>query len=254
MGMKHPALLLPALLLVLSGPAAAATGPVVVELFTSQGCSSCPPADAILGELARRPDVLALALHVTYWNELGWRDGFSQDAFDARQRRYVQQLNLSSSYTPQMVVNGTRDVVGSQRVAVTRALGEATHPSLIGVRVDGATLRLSLPALERPCDCELTLFGVRASASTPVGRGENGGRTLAEFQVVRAMQPLGRWHGDAQTLDVPGARMPDDVTAVAVVAQQRVTGRVMAAGQSNNSMRMWSDSAPPGGTMNTPGF
>src|SRR5512147_2003593 len=114
--MRCSSLLLPALLLMLSGPAAAAdAGPVVVELFTSQGCNSCPPADALLGELARRPDVLALALHVTYWNDLGWRDGFSQDAFDARQRRYVQQLNLSSSYTPQMVVNGTRDVVGSQR-------------------------------------------------------------------------------------------------------------------------------------------
>ena len=104
-------------LLALTGGAAAAApeGPVVVELFTSQGCSSCPPADALLGELARRPHVLALALHVTYWNDLGWQDRFSQDQFDERQRLYSRQLGRSSIYTPQMVVNGTRDVVGSQR-------------------------------------------------------------------------------------------------------------------------------------------
>jgi len=230
--MKHFSSLLPGLLLALSGPAgAAAAGPVVVELFTSQGCSSCPPADALLGELARRPDVLALALHVTYWNELGWRDGFSQDAFDARQRRYVRQLKLNSSYTPQMVVNGARDVVGSQRGAVSRALENAPHPAAIGLVSDGAALQITLPALDHPCDCELTLFAVRSSASTPVGRGENAGRTLQEFQVVRAMQPLGRWHGEARTLDVPRAKLPDDVSALAVVAQERVTGRVVAAGR-----------------------
>ena len=110
---------------------------MVVELFTSQGCNSCPPADALLGELARRPDVLALALHVTYWNDLGWTDQFSQEQFDQRQRDHVRQLNLRSPYTPQMVVNGTLDVVGSQRAALERALAKAARPAAIDARQRG---------------------------------------------------------------------------------------------------------------------
>lgn len=231
--MSRVSVLLAGALLVCAAPLAASesAGPVVVELFTSQGCDSCPPADALLGELAHRTDVLALALHVTYWDYLGWRDPFAQDQFDQRQRRYVEQLHLASSYTPQMVVNGTRDVVGRQRAAVSRAVALATRPAAITVRTDGGTLRLDLPALEQPCNCELTLFGVRPSASTSVGRGENAGRTLREFRVVRTMQPLGKWHGEARTLQVQPHSTPDGVSTYAVLAQDRATGRVVAAGQ-----------------------
>ncbi len=99
---------------------------VVVELFTSQGCSSCPPADAFLKDLARtRPDVLALGFHVTYWNGLGWRDPYSLDEATQRQRRYASLLSLDSVYTPQMVVDGRRDVVGSDRSAAAAAIREA---------------------------------------------------------------------------------------------------------------------------------
>jgi hypothetical protein len=231
--MSRMPLLLAGALLMCSGSLCAteSAGPVVVELFTSQGCDSCPPADALLGELAQRPDVLALALHVTYWNYLGWQDRFAQPQFDERQRDYVQRLRLSSAYTPQMVVNGAQDVVGSQRVAVERAVTRAELPAAIAMHAEGATLSVTLPALERPCDCVLTLFGVRPSASTPVGRGENSGRTLREFQVVRAMRSLGQWRGQARTLQVQRGTMPDDVSAYAVVAQERSTGRVVAAGR-----------------------
>jgi hypothetical protein len=219
--------------LVLGGSAWAAPpgGPVVVELFTSQGCNSCPPADALLGELTRRADVLPLALHVTYWNDLGWKDGFSRNQFDQRQREHVRQLKLRSPYTPQMVVNGTADVVGSQRDALERALARAERPAAVRLGSEGGMLRIALPALDASCDCELILFGVRPSASTAVGRGENAGRTLREYQLVRAMQSLGRWKGEARTLQVRPARMPDDVSTYAVIAEERGTGRVVAAGQ-----------------------
>jgi len=220
-----------ALLIAGAARAAPPAGPVVVELFTSQGCNSCPPADALLGELASRPDVLALALHITYWNDLGWRDAFSQRAFDERQRWYVDKLNLRSAYTPQMVVNGAQDVVGSQRAAVNRALDKAARPAAITLHNMNDVIEITLPALASACDCELMLFGIRPSASTPVRSGENGGRTLKEFQVVRVMQLLGKWQGDARVLQVAHARMPADASGFAVLAQQRWTGKVVAAGQ-----------------------
>ncbi|MEO8314292.1 MAG: DUF1223 domain-containing protein [Pseudomonadota bacterium] len=229
--MDHLKALLASAAMTLTGSTlAAAPGPVVVELFTSQGCSSCPPADALLGELSRRPDVLALALHVTYWNDLGWRDQFSQDVFDRRQRWYVEQLKLPSSYTPQMVVNGSHDVVGSQRDAVKRVLDRATRPAAIGVSAQEKAVVLNLPALAHPCDCIVTLFGLQPNVKTPVGRGENKGRTLEEFQVVRAMQSLGRWKGDGREMQAKPAHADKGVSAYAVVAQERISGKVVAAG------------------------
>lgn len=212
--------------------AAAPAGPIVVELFTSQGCNSCPPADALLGELARRPDVLALALHVTYWNDLGWKDGFSQATFDQRQNRYAQQMRRPSAYTPQMVINGSQDVVGSQRDAVNRALGKAARPAAIGVQKNGELVDVALPALSHDCDCVLTLFGVQSVASTSIGRGENSGRTLQEFQIVRSMQPLEGWRGAQKQLHVMPARGAGEITGYAVVAQERGSGNVVAAGSN----------------------
>jgi hypothetical protein len=214
------------------GIARAGTGPTVVELFTSQGCNSCPPADALLGELARRTDVLALALHITYWDDLGWRDRYALPAFDSRQRDYVERLRLRTAYTPQMVVNGLRDVVGGQRNAVETALAQAAHPEAIELAVAGTDLQIRMPALASRCNCLITLFGFRATTDTRVAAGENGGRTLREFQVVRVMRTLGRWKGDAQALHTSLRGMPGDVDGYAVVAQQGTGGPIIAAGRS----------------------
>src|SRR5437868_14761375 len=117
--------LVSALLAAAPAVAGETTRPIVVELFTSQGCSSCPPADALLGELARRDDVLPLAFHVDYWDRLGWKDPFSSAAATARQRTYARQLDAANVYTPQMVVDGRIDVVGSYRDQVLRAIDRA---------------------------------------------------------------------------------------------------------------------------------
>ena len=106
-------------------PARAAERPIVVELFTSEGCSSCPPADALLGELATRPNVLALSFHVDYWDRLGWKDPFSSPEATARQQHYARLLGLDTVYTPQIVVDGSWEAVGSDQAAVERALDQA---------------------------------------------------------------------------------------------------------------------------------
>ena len=114
---------------------AAADRPVVVELFTSQGCSSCPPADVLLGELAKREDVLALAFHVDYWDRLGWKDPFSSAMATARQRAYGHKLGLRTVYTPQIVVDGTAEMVGSDRRAVARAIAAARAKQTVDVKL-----------------------------------------------------------------------------------------------------------------------
>jgi hypothetical protein len=210
----------------------AATGPIVVELFTSQGCSSCPPADELLGELARQPALLPLAFHVTYWDDLGWRDRFGLDEADDRQSRYARVLRRNTVYTPQMVVNGRTNVLGSDRAAVRRVLSAAAAPARIDVRRDNDALDVQLPTLAAGCDCELLLLAILPAARTAVGRGENAGRELPEFNVVRQVQSLGSWRGQSLSRRVSPKAVPADATRFAVVAQHRLDLRIVAAGLS----------------------
>jgi hypothetical protein len=204
--------------------------PIVVELFTSQGCSSCPPADALLGELTRRADVLPLAFHVTYWNDLGWQDRFSFREADARQYRYASAMGSRSVYTPQMIVNGSRNVLGSNRKGVQQAIAAATAPAAIRLSVMNGTIQYSLPDVEGGCDCELLLLAVQPSTQTPVGRGENAGRLLHEFNVVRRVAPLPRWDGNAQKRAQAIAPSNEEVSMQVLLAQRRVDGRIVAVG------------------------
>lgn len=172
--------------------------PVVAELFTSEGCSSCPPADALLGELARtRPDVLALAFHVTYWDRLGWPDPFALPAATARQRAYAARLGLDSIYTPQLVVDGVRDVVGSDRGAVRMALTTAERAAgpAVPLALTRSATGLHITAGAGAGDGALVLIGYDALHRTPVARGENAGRLLAEANIVRSVRTLGVWSG-----------------------------------------------------------
>lgn len=194
-----------ALALALLPPAAvAAERPVVVELFTSEGCSSCPPADAFLGELAQnRRDVLPLAFHVTYWDRLGWRDPFSLEAATSRQARYGARFG-DGSYTPEMVVDGGQGFVGSDRVAASAAIaaavrGDRTAATVAVARRGG---RLAVAVGAGAGSGRVLLVGFDPEHRTAVGRGENSGRSLSEFNVVRSVRDVGRWDGSALTLDV----------------------------------------------------
>ena len=191
-------------LAVLPTVATSAERPVVVELFTSEGCSSCPPADALLTELSRRGgDVLPLAFHVTYWDRLGWRDPFGLAAATNRQAAYGRRFG-DGSYTPEMVVDGIKGLVGSDRGAAHAAIAEARAEARTAVEIvlsrHGGRVGISLTAGRGAG--RVILVGFDPEHVTPVGRGENGGRTLTESNIVRSFRIVGEWTGQPLTLDV----------------------------------------------------
>lgn len=198
-----------------------ATGqPVVVELFTSQGCSSCPPADALVGELARRPGVIALAYHVDYWDELGWKDRFSIPEASQRQRGYVRRLARSGLFTPQIVVSGDTSLVGSNRAAVEAAVAEDRDALAVVLSRKGDDLHIQFSeAWREPMDVYLITY-IR-EATSKVAAGENARRTLKHFNVVRSFKTLGTWNGKPQRMTVPIAGLPQESDAVAVVLQRK---------------------------------
>lgn len=178
----------------------------VLELFTSQGCSSCPPADALLGEYAARPDIVALSMPIDYWNYLGWVDTLSQPEFTDRQRAYSEARGDRQVYTPQIVVNGTAPVVGSRRDAVEQAVDESRPlPVPLGVEMVGDAIRVAIAAAPEAGPARgtlwLALYGRKVEVS--VGRGENGGRTLTYHNVVRKLRPIAMWKGAAMSVDLP---------------------------------------------------
>jgi hypothetical protein len=205
--------------------------PAVVELYTSQGCSSCPPADAQLGELARRADVLALAFHVDYWDELGWRDRFELPAAAQRQRQYARQLGSASVYTPQMVVDGSADVVGGDAAGVARLIAAPRTSVPVQISASGGELLVRVAAADGMPAAEVTLLSYLPEAQTAIGRGENAGRALREYHIVRSCTMLGRWHGASAEWRVRVADLPADARAVAVLLQQPGPGAIIGAAQ-----------------------
>lgn len=193
--------------------------PVVVELFTSQGCSSCPPADAYLGKLAARSDVLPLAFHVDYWDDLGWRDRFALPQAVERQNVYARNFHRSSVYTPQLVIDGRSDAIGSGGASLERALSSPREgvPVLIAVREASVLVELGAQSGGPSCDVVLVIF--LRHAVSPIGRGENAGRTLEEFNIVRGIRTLGTWKGATERFRVPVSSLPSDATDVAILIQ-----------------------------------
>ncbi len=173
--------------------------PIVIELYTSQGCSSCPPADALLSDYARtRPDLLPLAFHVEYWNRLGWTDPFSAPAYTERERLHAARLREDTVYTPELVVDGSQAVVGSDPDAVEHAIRVAMSRAVtfapVSVRRTGpGEIAVTVGAGAGTAD--VLLIGFDAVHTTSVGRGENGGRTLRESNIVRSLQTMARWTG-----------------------------------------------------------
>jgi hypothetical protein len=217
--MRNQILQLLGTLTLLGGVAQADSRPAVVELFTSQGCSSCPPADAFLGELAQRPDVLALAFHVDYWDGLGWRDRFDSAEATQRQERYATGLHLPGAFTPQVVIDGNRSFVGSNRHAIGAALHETRSGPAIKTQLTAGQLKIELDAQPLREPLEVILVAYLSQADTRIPRGENAGKTLREFNIVRAHRSLGLWSGEASNFEFPLAALPRDADHAAVLLQ-----------------------------------
>jgi hypothetical protein len=214
---------------------AASNGPVLVELFTSEGCSSCPPADLLLARLAQVPNVMVLSEHVDYWNSLGWADPFSAAQFSQRQQLYGRRFRLEGPYTPQMVVDGTAEFVGNNAAAADAAIREALHSGKVTVRVsfaDAAARVLHIEA-DAPRKLSVMVALVTDEAVSKVPRGENGGRTLRHVSVVRRLINAGTtgeggFHGD---IPLPSdEQLLRQTDRVVVFVQESGLGRVSGAG------------------------
>jgi hypothetical protein len=224
---KSSALLAAIVLLLATVPARAVEPSIVVELFTSEGCSSCPPADALLAELATRSDVLALSFHVDYWDRLGWKDPFSSAAATARQRRYAASLGLDTVYTPQIVVDGRWQAVGSDRGDVARALDAAHRTPLavpVALAVDHGRARITIGSDVNGATGAIVLIGFDRQHIDTVERGENEGRILTHVDVVRGIAEIGRFDGKAGTIEAPIAWHADRLAAMIEAANGRILG------------------------------
>ena len=221
--------LLAAVALGLTLGASAQSRPVVVELFTSQGCSSCPPAEAYLGQLSTRPDVVALAFHVDYWDDLGWRDRFALRQSVERQDIYAKNLHRSSVYTPELVIDGRFDAVGADKRALARALAEPRPTVPLSVSVRDGFVVVDVGAGSQSPGCEVWLVPYLRHALSAVSRGENAGRNLEEFNIVRDVRALGDWRGEAKVFRTPLSSLPADATDVAILIQPYGQGSMIGA-------------------------
>lgn len=208
--------------------------PVVVELFTSQGCSSCPPADALLHKLALRDDVIALALHVDYWDYIGWKDDFARPEHTTRQKAYARVANARTIYTPQMVIGGVDHVIGARPMDVSDAiLSHKANPMPIELvlRREGKVVHVSAPASAKAKGRYLIqMVRYRPSATVEIKRGENAGRKLTYSNIVTQWHNLTAWDGQGPlelAIEAPG----DQPVVILVQTDRKGPGRIVAAAQ-----------------------
>jgi hypothetical protein len=216
----------------LAAPArATVVSPVVVELFTSQGCSSCPPADAFMGELVGKEHVIGLSLNVDYWDYIGWRDTLASPANSKRQRDYARKRGDNRVYTPQMVINGYRHAVGSDRKAVLDMIGEEarrTERSIVpmSIRTLGHELAISVGAASNDIlrkESAIVLITLLPVVTVPIDKGENAGRQVSYYNVVRHIMPVGMWQGDPAFLKLPKDTLLTDAKECCVALLQIVS-------------------------------
>ncbi len=224
-----------AMLTLMALPAVA--GPVVVELYTSQGCNTCPPADEFLGELKERDDILPLSIHVNYWDYLGWRDPYATEDGTQRQHTYARPLGQRFIYTPQMVFDGRYHAAGHRRAEVEAAIraAKAENASDLELTFHGdpdGDMTVSLPASDFVGEAEVSMMLYDESHTTEIRRGENAGRSLTYYNVVREIEPLGRYTGAAVTIELPMADGGDNRRdGCAVIVQVTGLGPIIGAGK-----------------------
>jgi hypothetical protein len=210
----------------LLGDVASADPRAVVELFTSQGCSSCPPADKLLGELAKDPNVITLSLPIDYWDYLGWKDTLADKRFTARQKAYSHMRGDREVYTPQVVINGKIHVVGSDRESIERAIDQTAHEVgvmavPVSVSVTRGQLNVSVAsAPSAPARGEIWLWSVARAVPIAIGRGENHGREVTYHNVVRNWLKVGDWSGKAASWSIPIENVMRDGVDGAIVYVQ----------------------------------
>jgi hypothetical protein len=199
----------------------------VVELFQSQGCSSCPPANANVGALSNRPGVLALSFAVTYWDRLGWRDTFAKREFTARQYDYSHGLGLANVYTPQVVLNGSEDLTGIDAGQLESAIQRSHRvpTQLLSLSASGLAIHAAPPP-RAPADVWLIRYD-RRTLEVPISAGENDGRTLPHKNIVRELARLGSWNGNAESFRLTPAADANFGTAILVQAPNG--GPILAA-------------------------
>ena len=203
------------------GPARAVERPIVVELFTSEGCSSCPPADALLAQLASRTDMLALSFHVDYWDRLGWKDPYSSHEATARQQHYATLLDLATVYTPQIVVDGKWQAVGSDRADYAR---HSLKEIPVALALDHGQAQIRVGPGGAGVTASVLLIGFDRRHVSAVKGGENSGRALAHVDVVRGIGEIAQFTGNAGEIEAPIRRNCDRVAVVLQAADGRVLG------------------------------
>ncbi|MCX5477627.1 DUF1223 domain-containing protein [Kaistia geumhonensis] len=219
----------------------------VLELFTSQGCASCPPADEALESFAKRADIVALSLSVDYWDYQGWKDTLAEHAFTSRQKAYASARGDRQVYTPQMIVNGRVHVVGSNEEAIERAIAEGPAPSVpISVGMMGDAIRVSVGAAGKgePKKATLVLALYERHVKVPIERGENRGRTLSYYNVVRRLRPIAVWRGEPLKVDLPMAEYRETGTdGCAVFLQEEAAdggpGAIIGAAHVEKAGESW---------------
>lgn len=210
----------------------------VLELFTSQGCSSCPPADALMGEYARKPNMIALTYAVDYWDYLGWKDTLAQPAHARRQKAYAISRSDREVYTPQMVINGMTHAVGSRKQQISRRI-ESTEKKLSSIHVpvsvretlDKLTVTIGdAPEALQKKEATLWLVLYQSAVRVNIGRGENRGRKITYYNVVREMTPAGMWYGKMKTIDLPKSGLRQaGYDGFALLLQQETGGPILGA-------------------------
>jgi hypothetical protein len=201
------------------------SGTVVVELYQSQGCSSCPPANAALNAIADRSDVIALSFAVTYWDRLGWKDTFADEAYTDRQYAYSAALKTDTVYTPQVVLNGKTAIVGSGKGEIDRAVAQAARLGK-SPTITAANDSVTIGAGKGSADIVLVHYDPR-SQLVSIRAGENGGRKLLHKNIVRQLTTLGSWSGKAVSFKLPAKS--DAAWRTVVIVQAKKTGPILAA-------------------------
>lgn len=234
----RPGLLTFLMCMAATGPAVAQQGAPaaasVIELFTSQGCSSCPAADALMKSYVVRPGLIALSLSVDYWDHLGWKDTLASPKHTARQKAYAKALGTGNVYTPQMVINGAAQAIGSHQGNIDKALAETARKLdasrvAVAARLEGKRVVVEIGSVGPSVPATVWLAVVAPQMDVEIKRGENRGRRITYHNVVRDISPVGMWSGKAIRIDLPASALMRETDRCAVILQADDGGRILGA-------------------------